>query len=129
MRLKSNKRIRAFTLLEVLITVAILSCAIIFIFQSYAASLSAMRLSEDISLACYLAEDKLIWIEEASRYGLPLEGAGSYSGQNRDFQWRQEILDTDNHDLKELKLVVSWRENTKRKEYSTEFFTYLAVSQ
>ena len=122
MRFRFN---RAFTLLEVLITVAILTTAITFIFRSFTASLAFAQFSQDITIACYLAEDKLWEIEQSPVSGPKSSGWGSQRIQNKNFNWLYEIRDTDNDDLKELKLTVSWKENVREKEYTMEFLTYL----
>lgn len=116
---------KSFTLLEVLIAVAVLSTVIIFIFRSFAASLASTRFAQDISLACYLAEEKLWEIEEAYAAGSKLAESGAQEIQNKNFNWRYEILDIGNPDLKELQLTVSWKENVREKEYLLEFLTYL----
>ncbi|MFA4843036.1 MAG: prepilin-type N-terminal cleavage/methylation domain-containing protein, partial [Candidatus Omnitrophota bacterium] len=54
---------KGLTLLEVLITVAILAGAIVFVFRGFLTALSATKFSQNVTLACLLAEDK-IWKAE-----------------------------------------------------------------
>jgi len=131
MRLKFNK---SFSLIEVLITVGIVSGVIIFIFRCFAASLGMSLFSQHISLGCYLAEDKLWQIEQAWQNNtekLPRPGVEKI--QDRDFKWDYEISDSDpdatNTTLKNLKLEVSWQENFREKDYSLEFFTTLLAQK
>lgn len=119
----------AFSLLEVLITVGILSVAVITIFRSFAASLSAARFSQHISLASYLTEGKILEIEQAYKKNLTTQDYGVTSFASTNFNWHYEILDTQKEDLKELKFIVSWKENQREQEYPMEFLTYLAVNQ
>lgn len=126
MRFRLN---RAFTLIEILITLAILSTAIIFVFRSFTASLSAARFSQDISLACFLAEDKIWEIEEAAALGLQIPESGTQVIQNKNFNCYHEITDSASPDLRELKFTVSWKENIREKDYPLEFLTYLARLQ
>lgn len=130
MKLASIKASRkAFSLLEVLITVAILSSAIIFLFRSFAASLSSMRFSQHITLACYLAENNLWEIETRSAAGANLPATSSKKLQNINFGWSYEISDTDIKDIKKLNLKTTWKENARKMDYSLDFLTYLAVKE
>ncbi len=122
---KSNK---AFSLLEVLITVAILSTAIVFVFQSFTASLSSSKFSQNITLACYLVESKLWEIEQKQKQDTkPLEPAqGAEKIQGRDFNWSYEIKELDSAlpELEQLTLTLSWEEK-RENPYTLEFSTYL----
>lgn len=122
MKSRCNK---AFSLIEALIATAILSTAVIFLFRSFATVLSAMRLSQNITLAGYLAEGKLWEIEEMYKYGENLPTPGTDTLQNTDFKWSYEISDADIQDLKKLNLTLSWRESLRLGEYSMNFLTYL----
>lgn len=123
MRSRSNS---AFSLLEVLIATAILSTAVIFIFRSFVTALSAVKLSQNITLAGYLAEDKLWEIGQAYRLGAPLTGSGSDNQGYPAFNWSYEISDTDMQDLKELRLTLSWQQGRQPGEYSLGFLSYLS---
>lgn len=120
---------RAFSLLEVLIAVGILSVAVITIFRSFTACLSAARFSQHISLASFLAEEKIFEIEQAYKNNLIIEDRGLIVLTSTNFNWHYEILDTQDEDLKELKFIVSWKENQREQEYPMEFLTYLPVKQ
>lgn len=117
--------VKGFTLIEILITVAIVSTAIIFLLRSFTASLGSARFSQHITLACYLSEQKLLEIERILVKGADYPESGTETLQNKRFNWRREIRDTDKPDLKELKFTVGWQENLREKEYSMEFLTYL----
>lgn len=117
MKSKSN---RAFTLIEVLITVGILSSAVIFIFRSFLTALNSVKFSQNVTRACYLAEGK-IWEMRQYYVGGSLPQPGSIDN----FKWDYKISDTTEADLKELKLDVSWKENKREGGYSLQFVTYL----
>lgn len=118
---------KAFSLLEVIITVAILSVAIIFIFRSFTAAIASTKFSQNITLACFLAESHLWEIEQSYKDNLTLPNPhGTEKLQERDFNWDYAILDTDIPELQKLKFTVSWKERLREKEYSIDFFTYLA---
>ena len=117
---------KAFSLIEVLITVAILATAVIFLFRSFGSSLAAARFSQDITLATYSSENKLWEIEQVNLLGKNFALSGTEKIQNKDFNWNYIIeIDPNNPNLKQLNFVISWKEKAKVKEYSMEFSTYL----
>lgn len=118
-----------FTLVEVLITVGILSTVVIFIFHSFTALLSAVRFSQEITLACYLAEGKLWQIEQAGLKGYAFPESGQELVQKKDYNWFYEISDTISQDLKKVKLTVSWKRKTSEKDYNLDFYTYFLPKQ
>lgn len=125
MELKSNK---ALSLLEVIITVGILSTAIVFLFRSFAASLATTKFSQNITLACYLAKERLWLMEEKQKdatFHLEPE-SGTEKIQSRDFNWRQTAADlAELPDLVEANLAVSWKEGAAGQDYTMSFLTYL----
>lgn len=121
---KSNK---AFSLLEVMITVAILSTAIVFTLRAFATVLSSVRFSQNIALACLLAEDKM-W-EAQVRQKENEESLEPTSGketiQGRDFNWDYEATKIPDLNLIDLKFNVNWKEKIREKEYVLNFVTRL----
>lgn len=123
MKLKSN---RAFSLAEVLISVAILSTVIVVILRSFTASLSSVRFSQNIILACFLTKNKLWEIEQKYKIdSAALKDTGSELSQDKNFNWEYEISDTKISGLKQLKFIVSWKEKAREKEYSMEILSCL----
>ena len=123
----TSKSSKAFTLLEVLIALAILSTAIVFIFRSFTFSLSTTKFSQNITLACFLAEDKIWELEQGQMAQVePIESQqGSEKIQGKDFRWAYQTKKLGNSDLVYLEFIVYWQENLREKEYSLEFDTYL----
>jgi type II secretion system protein I len=119
---RSNK---AFSLVEVLVAVGVLATAIVAVFRSYATVLSAVGFSRNMTQACLLSEEKLG--EARSRYTAfgEVSGSGSRVLRNTKFNWKYEIKDADTPELKQLHLTVSWKENTRKKEYPLEFTLFL----
>ncbi|MEI8350439.1 MAG: type II secretion system minor pseudopilin GspI [Candidatus Omnitrophota bacterium] len=122
MRFKYNK---AFSLIEVLITVAILSTTVIFLFRSFTTSLATTRFAERMTLACYLAENKIWEIQQAYANDATLSQDGYEIMQGTRFGWKYRITESVNPKLKELITTVSWKERAKEKEYTMDFYTYL----
>lgn len=118
MALKSNK---AFSLLEVIITVAILSTAIVFVFRAFTTVLSSVKFSQNITLACFLAEDKLWRIE--NNFALTDEAQPEKPEEKFRFDFTKENI-PELSILKELTLAVSWEEK-RANPYSLQFATYI----
>lgn len=119
----------AFTLLEVLVTTAIISIGLTFIFRSFTTALAASKLSNEILSACYLAEDKAWQLEQlyccqAVKPDLNPPPAETNSGLNCSY----EISDTESRDLKKLKLVITFGKN-EREARNLDFLTYLKIPQ
>jgi len=120
------KKRKAISLIEVLITVAILTGGIVFVFRSFMTSLSAANLSQNIMLASYLAEDKLWQVEAAQKQKISLENSGleTVNIQSREFSTKYEILPTTIKSLSKLNISAAWLRD-KRNSYSVDFSTYL----
>jgi len=117
---------KAISLIEVLITVAILTGGIVFVFRGFMTSLSAASLSQNIMLASFLAEDKLWQIEEMQKQKIALEDSGleTVNVQNKEFSVKYEISSTNVEGLNKLNISVSWPRD-KRAFNSFDFSTYL----
>ena len=117
---------RAFTLVEVLLAVAILSGAIVFVLRSFMASLSAVRLSQDMTQACFLAEGILWSAEDRGRLGIPAasaRGAGRLTLEGRDFEWSYESVPAEPAAPQELSVKVGWRQKAQGPARQLEFLT------
>ena len=121
-----NNYLSGFTLIEVLITVAILSGGIIFLLRSFAACLSSTKFSQNIMLACLLAEEKHWEVEFDFDNALKMPAPEREVVQGKDFNWKYEVKGTNLSGLKELNLSILWEENSRQKEYSIDFFNYLS---
>jgi hypothetical protein len=98
----------------VVITVAILSTAIIFIFRVFTTVLSSEELCQDILHASLLAEARLWEIEQGWQ---DLSSSGQETIQGKEFNWNYLTTDLpDSTDLKKLEFSLSWQENNKREE-------------
>ena len=118
---------RAFSLLELLIAMGILSAAVVFIFRAFATSLSVAKFSQNIILATIISENKLYQIQEKQKESTaPLTSdSGKEVMAGREFTWSYESAKLEDKELIKLKFDISWQENLKEKPYAMEFFTYL----
>lgn len=117
---------KAVSLIEVLITVAILSGGIVFVFRAFTTSLSAANLSQNITLASLLAEDTFWQIGQMEKEKIlqEISGANVEVTQNRDFNISYELSPTGVEGLNKLDVSVSWLKN-KKDSYDCSFSAYL----
>ena len=102
----------ALTLIEVLISVSLLSIGIVAVYKPLLNSLSVLSYVEVHSEAGRLASNFLWILEEKVRetgsFSIPSE-TGSFTGQTRTYQYRLISRDVGStHDLHEITLLVSW---------------------
>ena len=118
---------KAFTLFEVLIALAILSTAIVFIFRSFTSSLFSVKFSQNITLACFFAENKIWELEQEQKAKTgPIENRqGKEKVQGKDFKWAYQVKRLESSNLMDLEFIIYWQENLREKEYVLEFDTYL----
>ena len=124
MPLKSN---RSFSLIEVLITVSILSILVIFIFRALNTCLSATRFSQNISTACLLAEFKL-WETELKAKGASsgdFTQGGREDINGKEFAWSCDTKKLGDSKLLRLDFKTFWNEKARGGEYTLDLFTYL----
>lgn len=122
MMLRIGKRNnKGFLLLEALVSVAILSVALVMILNSFMRSIRATELSEDYFRAGLLLEEKFF---ELYARGIKEGSSGDTFGvfDNR-FSWDLDVIRLDEDRVREVSLGVSWNQGSK--EYSTFLLTYL----
>jgi len=122
----STKKRKAISLIEVLVTVAILSGGIVFIFRAFMAAIAAAKISQNMTLGCLLAQDRAWQVEQKREKGIAQNSHNEEKVllQNREFNFKYDISGTDSPKLKKLTSIVSWPKN-RGSEYNMEFFTYL----
>jgi len=121
--LKSNPKNNAFSLLELIITVAILSIGIVVVLEAFSYSARMTGLSCDIINAVFLAEDKMQELEfKKEKQNLTsIEPAGGI--ENNKFRWSYTLnLDPDLN-LSKLNFNITWARANR--EESLSLNTYL----
>ncbi|MFH1355021.1 MAG: prepilin-type N-terminal cleavage/methylation domain-containing protein [Candidatus Omnitrophota bacterium] len=113
----------AFSLLELLITVAVLSVGIVAILQGISFSARLTGLSGDMVRAVLLAEDKLQELSFIEKQGLLEEIPQEINGVEGKFRWEYNLLLDSDLDLYKLNLEVSWKRSKRQEEFSLA--TYL----
>jgi general secretion pathway protein I len=107
---------KGFTLVEVIVAIAILSVSLVMIMQLFSGGLRASRASCDYTRAIVHARDKM---EEMSI--APLEDSGEFEDG---FKWESVVepykeLEEDKLNLFKLKVKISW-ENAQKRDSSVE---------
>lgn len=120
----SSKNRRSFTLIEVLVTMAIFSTAIIFVFRAFTTSLDSVRLSQHVVLASELAQEKILETSLALKSHQSFPGSGSVTLENQKFDWRYELTDLEKNE-KGLNLAVTWKEKAGKNQHLLEIRTLL----
>lgn len=131
---KSNKKFRqnkdqAFTLVEIMVSISILSLGLVLILQWFAYSLNVLRISQDYLTAALVFEDKMANTEikfkedkddfrEESNEGFASSGMQfEFNAQLGPVDYRKESdsgEEVEFEDLYNLKTSLSWREGKRK---------------
>ena len=132
------KKSRGFLLIEVLITVVIVTASIIFINQAFSSSLRATSLANTYNKAILLLEDKIFDIESEPA----TEEGGSYSVEeqlmNETFTLQQEYLPLEKEDigdeyspeeisLMRFQFLLKWFRQNREREI--DILTYVPIAE
>lgn len=121
LRLKANNK--AFSLLELIVAIAILSIGIAAVIQAITYSVRAAALSCDMSDAAFLAQDKMQELEFKEAQGLIDSQPKEEQGLQGKFNWQYTIsLDT-SINLYKTVFSVDWRSQNRQEGLQLE--TYL----
>ncbi len=115
---------RGFTLIEVVVAVAVLSIAMVLIVSLFSGGLSSVRLTRSYSSALVLAREKM---DEAFSTEIDFDAEGAETGVFKRFRWERVlepfyISDADDQEtsLYRVRVRVLWKEGRKEKEISLE---------
>ena len=117
---------KGFTLLEVMVALAVLSIALVVLFSQQATSISRGNEARIITKAGLLAQERMA--------GLLVEGRlsmGTEEGEVKDsippFKWRQLVEEGSMEGMKKLTIVVLWKEGERERE--VRFVTYVSSEE
>jgi len=106
-----------FTLLEVMIAMAILAIALVAVYQSQSQSLSMASGSRFLTTASLLAQGRMAEIDAANPLQM-VNGNGDFGEAFPDYKWEVEIGDVEEIPLlKKIALTVTNSRMTKRNTY------------
>ncbi|MEI6314952.1 MAG: prepilin-type N-terminal cleavage/methylation domain-containing protein [Syntrophus sp. (in: bacteria)] len=116
---------RGFTLMEVMIAMAILAITLVTVYQSQSQSISMASNARFLTTASLLAQSKMADIEWMNVKDRRAEG-GSFGETFPDYRWRIEVTDTEVAYLKKIEVVVTNEKMAKDNTY--RLVLYKAVS-
>ena len=105
-----NNQHSGFTLVEIMLTITILTVGIIGILRAYATSINALEVSRDTIDAVCLLKEKMAEIEQTAidEGGIsPGSSSGRFEDEFENFLWKLEVKTGSIEDLNEVTLVVS----------------------
>jgi len=115
-------RSRAFTLLEVLIALAIVSIALVGLLRLHLFSMATADAAQAMTQAVFVAEAQLA---EATAPGFPRQGttSGALERNRRQFNWKTEVRDATRpggqnpvrSGLREVATTVTWKQGSDRR--------------
>lgn len=94
-----------FTLLEVMIAMAILSISLLVVFQSQSQSVSMMAAARATTMLTMLAQSKMAELETANISGIE-SGSGDFGADYPDYTWTSNVTSEDERLLKKIVLTV-----------------------
>jgi len=121
-KLQTPNSERAFTLIEVMVTTAILSLGVVLIYNAFFISLDAFNYCSDyLSVAPWM--DEKIWQaqEQLNSQGLSaqLPGNGQLNVNNKEFNWYLRCVPVSGEqDLFKIDLLLSWQQGSRNKRLS-----------
>lgn len=121
--LRYKPKNKGFSLLELIITIAILSAGITVILQAFSFSARVTGLSNDIVKAVFLLEDKLQELDFKEKQGLIRQEPSLNSGVSDKFQWKNELSFDPDLNLYKLNFTINWQRAKENEEINVK--TYL----
>jgi prepilin-type N-terminal cleavage/methylation domain-containing protein len=107
---------KGFTLLEVMVTTAVLSLGIVLVYQSFFISLDAFDYCLNYARVAPWADEKL-WEtqDDFRRYGASANPAasGEFISSNKIFTWNMSCASIDPPRLYKINLILSWKEGKR----------------
>jgi len=105
-----------FTLLEVMIAMAILAITLVAVYQSQSQSISMAGSSRFLTTASLLAQSRMVAIDTADPREINA-GNGDFGEDFPDYRWQVEIGDTEIEVLKKISLTVTNSRMVVRNSY------------
>jgi general secretion pathway protein I len=121
-----SRTLAGFTLLEVMIALAVMSIVLVSVYRMHSQSLSMNTAARFYTLAPLLAQSKMAELETLSSDGFPND-SGDFGEQYPGYSWQTSITDVSSevlgevaNDLKRIDLTISYNNN----QFSHSLRTY-----
>ncbi len=105
---------RGFTLIEIMMAVAILSFGLVLVLQSFATALEGLKGARRVSAASSLLEEKMEELKEKAREENGMaEGplSGEFDKEYKGYKWDASVKPGPAAELNELELTISWMDD------------------
>ncbi|MCD6487035.1 MAG: type II secretion system minor pseudopilin GspI [Syntrophobacterales bacterium] len=103
--ISSNSDIEGFTLLEVMIAMAILATTLVVVFQSQSQSISMAGRARFETTASLLAQSRMAEIEAANPENV-VSDSGDFGDDFPDYSWQVDVTETELESLKKIEVKV-----------------------
>jgi len=111
-----RKRNKGFLLVEVMVSISILSIGLLLVLNSFFRSIKAVEVSRDYFKAGLLLENKIYeLLNKGTEEGV---WEGSFDDFNKRFSWNLDAGTIEESPLNEINLKVSWGGKDKEKDIS-----------
>lgn len=100
---------RGFTLLEVLVSLAILSITLLLAYEVLSGAIAAEDRSERWTVASCLAESLVRDVTTASTFPETGDSEGKFPPPNADYSWTRSITPAQHPDAREVHVAVTWK--------------------
>ncbi len=116
-----NSTSRGFTLLEVMVAVAIMATVLVVLIGLNNSSMQKVMLAEHITTATMLAKRTMV-DTTSTKPLLPLEEEGTYPEEEfKDYTWKKTVSTTP-FPVMEVRVAVQWKEGTRQE--TVELLSY-----
>ena len=105
-----------FTLLEVLVSLAILATTLLLAYQVVSGAIAAEERSERWTAASYLAETLVR--ESTSGFPEPGETEGKFPPPMETYSWKRSVRSALHSDAREVHVVVTWKSDGREERVS-----------
>jgi len=112
-----------FTLLEVMIAMAILAIALVAVFQSQSQSISMIGQSRFETTAALLAQSKMATID-GTKTGNITSDNGTFDDHFPDYTWTVEVSDTASENVKKISVTIVNKQMTTNNTYTLVLYKF-----
>ena len=122
---KKDRNTHGFTLLEVMLAMAILAIALVAVFQSQSQSISMTNISRLATTAPLLAQSKMAEIEGMDPKNIG-SGSGDFGDNFPDYSWRADVMETEISSFKKIEVTVINKKMVSNNSYQLVLYKFIA---